>query len=135
MTSLRSSLGSIIFVGTLAVGGVACGSSDSSGSDSSAESVVEWCAKWEEFDAMEENEDDFDALTKQLDTLAKDAPAAISDDMNLLASAFTDSMEAMESMDTEAIEALEEKYNDEAIDGATERIQVYVEDVCGIDVE
>lgn len=135
MTQRGKSLTTFLLVGILAVGGVACGSSsDSSDSKSSSGSVTEWCNTWQEFESTED-EADLDELTRMLDVLAKDAPAEISDDMEYLASAFTDSMEAMNSMDTEAIEALEEKYDDEKIDAVTARLEAYVQDVCGIETD
>jgi hypothetical protein len=135
MTPQRKTLTSFFLAGTLAVGGAACGSdSDSSDSNSSADSVAAWCNTWEEFEATED-EADLEDLTGMLDILAKDAPAEIKDDMEYLASAFTDSMEAMESMDTEAMEAIEEKYSEEEIDAVSARLEAYVQDVCGIDTE
>jgi hypothetical protein len=135
MTPSRKSLTSLFLVGALATAGAACGSSsDSSDSDSSADSIAEWCATWEEFDASEE-EAGLGELTGMLDTLAKTAPAEINDDMQYLASAFTEMMDAVDSMDTDAMEALEAEFDEEEIEAATERIETYVLDVCDIDTE
>lgn len=132
MIALRQLSTSLFLVGTLAVGAVACGSSsDSSGSDTS---TAAWCDKYEEFENSE-SEADMAGLTDMVDSLAKDAPKEIKSDMELLSSAFTDAMDMVDPTDSDAVAAFEEKYSDDEIEAATDRIEVFVKDVCGFDID
>lgn len=130
MSPLRKIFASLLIVGMVTAGGVACSSDDSSDSAASTEA---WC---NQFKAMEDADVDLelDESAKMIEDLAKNAPGAVRDDMNLLATAFTE-LSAVDFEDAEAVAAVEEKYDEDKIDAATSRIEAFVKDKCGIDVD
>ncbi|MEO6989833.1 MAG: hypothetical protein ABI239_14440 [Aquihabitans sp.] len=120
-----------MIVGIVTAGGVACSSDDSKSSDSAA-SIDAWCKKFEQAEKDDDGAE-IDESAKLFADLAKDAPGPIKDDMNLIASAFNE-MESVDFEDEDAVKALEEKYSEDDIDAASARIETFVKDECGIDL-
>ncbi len=126
MTPLRKVFASLFIVGTLTVSGVACSSSDS------GTSTAAWCKKFEKVDKEESKSESAD-IGKAFEGLAKDAPKAIRKDMDMLASAFT-ALSDIDVTDENAMKELEANYDENEIDAATKRIETFVKDECGYDL-
>ena len=132
MSPFRKIFGSLMIVGLITAGGAACSSDDSSKSADSAASIDAWCKKFEQAEKDDEGAE-LEESAAIFKDLAKDAPGAIRDDMDLIASAFTE-MQSVDFEDESAVKALEEKYDEDEIDAATNRIEVFAKDECGLDM-
>lgn len=126
MSPFRKFFAPLLIVGVLAVGGVACSSSDS------GTSTAAWCKKYEKFEADESaNADDTDAIAKMANDLAKDAPKEIRADMKLLADVFKE-MDSVDLTDEKAVEEFGKKFDEKKIDAAGARLETFMKDKCGV---
>lgn len=125
MSLMKRALIPIVIVGALCVGTVGCSSS----SDSSSGGA--FCDKAKSAD-LENIDDDSPEFVDALKDLEKSAPSAIKDDMKLL----TDALVKIQDLDTSDPEAMLdalEDFDQDKLEKASENIQAYLKDECGID--
>ncbi|MEO6987884.1 MAG: hypothetical protein ABI239_04480, partial [Aquihabitans sp.] len=82
-----------------------------------------WCEKFKAYDEGDEvvDDDGLDDFVKSWEELAKDAPAEVSDDMNYMASIATSTID-------------EADYSDEKMEAASDRVEAFVKDKCGFEL-
>jgi hypothetical protein len=108
-------------------------------------STSDWCKQARQYDEESKAEDEsidfndsdamisaFEEVSDELDDIAKGAPKEIRSDLQLLADTNREMAAAMRSGGWEELNAME---GDDALAAAGERIDIYLRDVCGIEVD
>lgn len=87
----------------------------------------------EQLEKAEAELDDEEAIA-MLEDLAKDAPGEIRADVESFASVGR-ALASLDEEDEEAVEAFVEKYPGDELDAAADRLNAFVKDTCGLDLE